>query len=62
MEIKHREENDIESREMIEIEDSISLCLAFERMWGRGVNVSKVLFNFGFVFIFYFLLDREKWC
>ena len=35
MEIKQREENDIESIEMIEIEDSISIYLVSERMWGK---------------------------
>ena len=40
MEIKYREENDIESIEMIESEDCISLYLVSERMWGRRVNIS----------------------
>ena len=56
MEIKHREENDIESIEMTEIEDSISIYLVSERMRGRGVNISNVLFNFGFGFVFLFIL------
>ena len=56
MEINHREENDIESIEMIEIEDSISIYLVSERMQGRGVNISNVLFNFGFGFVFLFKL------
>ena len=56
MEIKHREENDIESIEMIEIEESISIYLVSERMRGRGVNISNVLFNFGFRFVFLFIL------
>ena len=36
MEIKNREENDIESIEMIEIEDSISIYLVSKRMREEG--------------------------